>query len=95
MIRIIARHVVKKECIGQYQALARELADATRKEKGCILYVSNQSIQDEKVHCFLEDWEDQASIDAHNNSEHFKRIVPQFEPLFDSPGVVELFTQIY
>lgn len=94
MIRIVARYVIKKECIQQYHALVRDLVEATRKEKGCIVYCSNQSIQDERIHCFLEDWEDQASIDAHMKSEHFTRIVPQFTDLLAEEAIMDLYKMI-
>ncbi|MCD8138865.1 MAG: antibiotic biosynthesis monooxygenase [Planctomycetaceae bacterium] len=94
MIRIIARQVIKKECIAQYHHLVKELVEASRKEDGCLSYTSNQSLSDERVHCFIEDWKDQATIDAHNATEHFQRIVPQFKALFDGEERVELFKQI-
>lgn len=95
MIRIVARHVVKKECVQKYQTLVKELVDATRKEKGCTVYCSNQSIQDERIHCFLEDWQDQASIDAHIKSEHFTRIVPMFNDLLAEEAIMDLYKVIY
>lgn len=91
MIRIIARQVIKKECIARYHELARELVAASLAEEGCLAYTSVQNIKDERVHCFVEDWRDQAVIDSHGATEHFKRIVPQFAPLFDGEEVVEFY----
>lgn len=91
MIQILARQVIRKECLGQYYALAEELAQKSRQEPGCVSYASVQSQQDERVHVFVECWRDQAAIDAHNASEHFRRIVPQFAGMFDGPEQVELF----
>lgn len=93
MIKIIAKQVIKKECLDKYHALADELVQASRKEEGCIAYSSNQSVEDERVHCFLETWRDQAAIDAHNATEHFTRIVPQLAGLFDGPETVEFYVE--
>ena len=64
MIKIVARQIIKKEYLESYHALAAELVAASNKEAGCISYSSNQSIADERVHCFLEVWKDQDAIDA-------------------------------
>ena len=93
MIKIIAKQIIKKKCLDQYHALADELVAASRKEEGCIAYSSNQSLADERVHCFMEIWKDQAAIDAHNATEHFTRIIPQFAQMFDGPEEVTLYTE--
>ena len=63
MIKIVARSIVRPECIQQYQALARELVEKSQAEAGNISYTLNQSTGDPRVHCFLEIWKDQAAID--------------------------------
>lgn len=93
MITIIAKQIIRKDCIEQYHALAKELVEKSRAEEGCISYTSNQSIQDERIHCFIEVWKDQEAIDIHNATEHFTRIVPQFGAMFDGPEVVDLYTE--
>ncbi len=95
MIRITARHVVKKEHIAKYQKLVKELVDATRKEDGCVMYTSNQSLKDERVHCFIEEWRDQVALDKHAASEHFRRIVPQFPELFDGAELVDFYHPVF
>ena len=93
MITIIAKQIIRKDCIEQYHALAKELVEKSRAEEGNISYTSNQSIQDERIHCFIEVWKDQEAIDIHNATEHFTRIVPQFGVMFDGPEVVDLYTE--
>ena len=94
MIKIVARCIVRPECIQQYQALARELVEKSQAEAGNISYTLNQSTGDPRVHCFLEIWKDQAAIDFHNATEHFTRIVPQLRPMRESSDPVELFTEV-
>lgn len=94
MMKIIARHVIRTECIEDYQKLAAELVAETRKEPGCLFYTLNQSTSDPRVHCFMEGYKDKAAIEAHNSSEYFQRIVPQFAGLLDEPELVEVMEQI-
>ena len=89
MIKIIARQVVREECIEQYRALARELVEKSRREAGCIHYQSLQGLTDRRIHIFVEEWKDQAAIEAHNASEHFTRIVPQLGELFAGEEIVD------
>ncbi len=93
MIKIIAKQIIKKECLDAYHALADELVAASRQEEGYIAYSSNQSLADERVHCFMEIWKDQAAIDSHNATEHFTRIIPQFADMFDGPETVDLYVE--
>lgn len=95
MIRIIAEHIIKKECIEQYHQLAKELVEKSQQEAGCISYVLEQSIEDERVHAFIEEWADQEAIDIHNQTEHFKRIIPQLGQLFDEKEDVKMYHKVF
>ncbi len=94
MIKIVARCVVREDCIAQYQELAKELVAKSQAEEGNLSYTLNQSLSDPRVHTFLECWKDQAAIDSHNASEHFTRIIPQMAALREGRGSVELYTEI-
>lgn len=94
MIKITARQVIKKECIAKYHELVRELVEKSQVEEGNISYTSNQSLSDERVHCFIEYWKDQDAINAHNATEHFCRIIPQLGELFDEPELVDLYHEV-
>lgn len=94
MIKIVARQIIRKDCIEKYRELTRELVEKSAAEEGNISYTSNQSISDERVHSFIEIWKDQEAIDLHNATEHFQRIVPQLAELFDGPETVDLFTEV-
>lgn len=54
MLAIIVTHTIKPECIEKYQELVRELAQASRKEAGCLGYNSFQSDEDARVHTLVE-----------------------------------------
>lgn len=57
--------------------LYRELVERTREEPLCIAYDLFVDRKDEGHFIFIEEWPDQAALDAHCASEHFRRLVPQ------------------
>ena len=94
MIKIVSRRIIRPDCIERFQSLARELARASQKEPGCLGYTLNQSREDPCLHAFIECWADQAALDAHGASEHFRRIVPQFAALTEERPPVEFYAEI-
>ena len=53
------------------------MTQQSRKEKGCISYTVHQNTQNPLHYCIIEQWEDENAIAYHNNTEHFKTLVPQ------------------
>ena len=51
-----------------------ELAEATRKEPGCIHYIPVRSVDDPRTFLIYEQYVDRAALDAHGASEHFERL---------------------
>lgn len=77
MISIIAKFIVAEGKSGEFLVLAKELVDATDKEPGCIAYILNQNVSNASEYIMIEQWQDQAAVDAHNTSDHFTTIVPK------------------
>ena len=95
MIKVIARTLVREECIEAYHALARELVALTQKENGCISYTINQSTADKRLHAMIEAWEDMDALKAHMASEHFRRLVPQMGQYAEGERLpAELYTEV-
>ena len=94
MIKIIARRIIKPDCVEAFETLAAELVRESRKEPGCLSYTLNRSTQDPRIHMFIEAWADRAAIEAHNASAHFTRLVPQFAPLSEERLPTEFFTEL-
>lgn len=94
MIKITAKLIVKEEKISEFQEMAKELVEKSRAEEGNVSYSLNQSIQNPKVHCFIEIWKDQEAIDSHNASEHFTRILPALGAMGEGAPEIELFTEV-
>ena len=94
MIKVVARTLVREECIESYHTLAKELVRETQKENGNISYTLNQSVENNKLHAMIEIWESQQALDAHMASEHFKRIVPQMASYAEEKYPLELYSEV-
>lgn len=94
MIKVVARTIVREECIEAYHTLAKELVAQTQKESGNISYTLNQSVENKKLHAMIEVWESGEALDAHMASEHFKRIVPQMAEYAEEKYPLELYSEV-
>ena len=66
MIAIVARQIIKKSALAEYDALVKELVEKSRQEEGNVSYVNVQDREDERIRIFLELWKDQDAIDIHH-----------------------------
>ena len=77
-IGVIATLKVQDGKGAELEAAFRELAPLVRaNEKGNKLYVLHKSRDEANTYVVLEIYEDQAAIDAHRNSDHFKAAGPK------------------
>ena len=65
----------------------RNLIAKSRAEEGNISYSLFEDVNDEKIVAFIEEWKDLKAIEFHNNTEHFKRIVPMLGELREKSEV--------
>ncbi|MEA2178948.1 MAG: hypothetical protein QOG77_2245 [Solirubrobacteraceae bacterium] len=52
-----------------------EMAEPSRAEPGCLYYQAHRSTDDAQLFCFYEQYVDEAAYQAHQDSEHFVRLV--------------------
>ena len=89
--RIVARDYFQPGKKEEAMKLFAEVIAETRKEPGCISYEVHQALDDPDSTAMIETWADQAAMDAHINSEHFKRIIPQIGALTAKPSRIEVY----
>ena len=53
----------------------RLLHEHSRKESGCLQYIGHQSTEDPRKFLFYEQYKDEAALQAHRDSAHFKKYV--------------------
>lgn len=76
MITIVAQNVFKDNSLEIVMPMLEELIEESRKEDGCIKYDLYQDTKNPSMLTFIEEWRDLEAIDAHNQTDHFTRIVP-------------------
>ncbi len=86
MLKVIAQDFIKPECIENVIPLYRELVEKTKEEPLCVSYELFIDEKDPGHFIFIEEWPDRAALDAHCNTEHFKRLVPLIDKHQWSPG---------
>ncbi len=72
MFVVIARWEAKP---GEEEAVAnvlRTMTPLTRAEPGCRMYIAHRSTEDPRSFLIYEQYEDEAALQAHRESEHFK-----------------------
>ena len=77
MLKVIAQDFIKLESVELVKPLYRELVEKTRSEPLCLGYDLFIDRKDPGHFVFVEQWPDQAALDAHCRTEHFRRLVPQ------------------
>ena len=75
MIVLKVDMVVKPGMEEKCKELVRHLHEHSRKEPGCVQYVGHQSTDDPRKFMFYEVYKDEAALQAHRDSAHFKEYV--------------------
>ncbi len=85
MFSLVARF---KATAGHEEALKAALLPCvgpTREEAGCHSYILHQAVEEPTLFVFFEVWRDQAALDAHMATPHFKRLVEAATPHLAEP----------
>jgi quinol monooxygenase YgiN len=80
-MRVIAKRLIKEGKSEELVRIYEQLVTLTRKEDGCVSYGLYRSQDDPRLFAVMEEWKDQASLDAHMQTEHFKTLVPKLNEL--------------
>ena len=80
-LRVVARIVAKPEKVEDLKATLSGLIAPTRKEKGCISYELLQNKADPADFTFVEEWDDDACLNTHLETEHLKQALARFPEL--------------
>lgn len=93
MIVCTAKNFIKEGGEEEFKELARELINNSQQEEGCIEYQLYRAQDKNSVFCFIEKWRTRADLEAHFETEHFKRIVPQIEELKAKEDEVTIYQE--
>lgn len=85
---IHATITISKSKIELFKILALKIVEKSRSENGCISYVCTQSLENECVFIFVEEWANDEAIDSHFKSEHFIEFVGKLKDLSEKPAEI-------
>ncbi|MDR0445728.1 MAG: antibiotic biosynthesis monooxygenase [Oscillospiraceae bacterium] len=96
-IRVVAENHIRADAVDEYLAVTKELVEKTNTlDKGCISYQLARDSSDPLHFAVIEEWEDQASLDAHMKAEHFTRLIPELGKFGSGkPGGIAIFERVY
>lgn len=84
-IVVTAAVEVKPDQVEVFKQNLGPLMAGSRAEAGCISYTPYQSLVDNNKFFFFEEWKDQAAIDAHFATSHFKSFGAMMDTLALKP----------
>ena len=92
-VRVIARAVARKGKEEQLKALFQGMLAPTRAEPGCRLYELYQSGERGRFY-FNELWENQAALERHAASPHYKHLELTVPDLLEEPFEVNILKEV-
>ena len=96
MIRLVVHMRVSADKLDKYLELAKEVtAETNAKDSGCIQYELFRDTQDPLHFVMLEEWENQAALDAHLKAPHFTGLVPKMDGLTAKPPTLTLLEKVF
>lgn len=91
MIVLAAKFVGKPERRGSIISLAATVAKPSRAESGCISYNFYEQQPTNNEFLFFEEWADQAALDYHFQTPHFKKFMEQFPDLIQGKPLIRVY----
>ena len=95
MIKVVAKHIVREECIEDFLAAGKEVVAGSVKDAGNIYYTMNRGLDSPKLFTILEAWEDMESLQAHMQNEHLKRLVPPMNEMLECEASLDLYEELF
>ena len=74
-LRVVATLRAQPGKAGELRAVLEGLIAPTRAETGCIRYELQENVDNPAEFVFVEEWTDQAALDAHFETDHIKAAV--------------------
>ncbi|MBK5915617.1 putative quinol monooxygenase [Rhodocyclus purpureus] len=80
-VHIVARFTARPDTVAQLRPILQGLLEPTRKEAGCLRYELLHNAADPTDFTFVEEWADDAAIDAHLQTPHLLDAVARSQAL--------------
>lgn len=80
-VHVIVVKDVPSDSQREWLEMANELSRFTWKEAGCLAYTFIRSASESTRFFIVEEWESKSHLEAHFETEHFKRLVPKMDAI--------------
>ncbi len=94
MLKVVAKCTVSEGKHNEFMTVAKELIEATVKEKGCIKYELFQDTSNPAILTIIEEWENKEVLDIHMNSAHFQKLVPLLAKLVSKDIELNVYSKL-
>lgn len=92
MKKVISAQVsIKPEKVDAFIAATKDLIEKSRAEEGCVSYSLYQDPQDKTKFLFFEEWKNQAAVDFHFATEHFKKFGETLNDCASASAVITIY----
>ena len=82
--------IAKEGCEDKLKELLEAMVEPSKKENGCLNYNIYQYKDNKRKFMAVETWADEASLDGHKASEHYKVYKSSYEPYVEKKYTDEL-----
>jgi quinol monooxygenase YgiN len=89
---IVARLSVKPDKITNFTEAAKEIIEKSNKESGCTSYQLYQDPYTNTKFVFVEEYKDQAAVDAHFAMDYFAAFGPKIADFITGPPNIKVFS---
>jgi quinol monooxygenase YgiN len=89
---IVAKVNVKPEKVKAFTEAAKSIIEKSNKEAGCKSYQLYQDPYDNTKFVFVEEYKNQAAVDAHFASDYFKAFGPKIADLVAEPAKIKIIS---
>jgi quinol monooxygenase YgiN len=77
MIKVVSRRTFREKDFQDILKIYEKMTEETRKEPGCLSYELFLDINDPNSIIMIEEWKSMEDLDKHNNTPHYREILPQ------------------
>jgi quinol monooxygenase YgiN len=86
-----AQLFIKADKVDAFLEFSKDLIVKSRAEEGCISYTLYQDPNDKTKFFFFEEWKNQAAIDFHFSTEHFKQLGEKLKDWEAAPAIITVY----
>lgn len=89
---IVAKLTLKPDKVKAFTDAAKEIIEKSNKEAGCKSYQLYQDPYDNTKFVFVEEYKNQAAVDAHFASDYFKAFGPKISDFVAEPAKIKIIS---